>query len=89
MIQSEWSIVRITNLQIKNFRCFGSLDLAFDNPITLIEGINGTGKTSLLEALHYLCYLRSFRTHLPQELVQFGHDNFFIKAHYCMSTEYR
>ena len=30
--------------------------------------------------MHYLCYLRSFRTHLPQELVQFGQDNFFIKA---------
>ena len=73
--------MRITHVQIKNFRCFGSLDLDFNNPIILIEGLNGAGKTSLLEALHYLCYLRSFRTHLPQELVQFGHDNFFIKAH--------
>lgn len=72
--------MRITNLQVKNFRCFGSLDLSFESPITFIEGINGTGKTSLLEALHYLCYMRSFRTHLPQELVQFGHNSFFIKA---------
>lgn len=46
----------------------------------LIEGLNGTGKTSLLEALHYICYLRSFRTYSPQELVQFGADTFFIKA---------
>jgi DNA replication and repair protein RecF len=72
--------MRITHVHIKNFRCFQSLDLPFDTNIILIEGINGTGKTSLLEALHYLCYLRSFRTHLPQELVQFGQDNFFIKA---------
>ncbi len=72
--------MRITHVHIKNFRCFQSLELPFANNIILIEGINGTGKTSLLEALHYLCYLRSFRTHSPQELVQFGHDNFFIKA---------
>ncbi len=72
--------MRITQLQLKNFRCFTSFDLALDHPLILIEGLNGTGKTSLLEALHYLCYLRSFRTYWPQELVQFGQDTFFIKA---------
>jgi DNA replication and repair protein RecF len=56
------------------------LDIPFDNAIILIEGMNGAGKTSFLEALHYLCYLRSFRTHMPQELIHFGQDNFFIKA---------
>lgn len=72
--------MRITHVHIKHFRCFQSLDIPFDNAIILIEGMNGAGKTSLLEALHYLCYLRSFRTHLPQELVHFGQDNFFIRA---------
>lgn len=73
--------MRITQLQIKNFRCFESLNLTLDAPLILIEGLNGAGKTSLLEAMHFLCYLRSFRTHMPQELVQFGRDHFFIKAH--------
>lgn len=67
-------------MQLKNFRCFTSFELELDHPIILIEGLNGTGKTSLLEALHYICYLRSFRTYSPQELVQFGADTFFIKA---------
>lgn len=72
--------MRITHVQLKNFRCFTSFELELDHPIILIEGLNGTGKTSLLEALHYICYLRSFRTYSPQELVQFGADTFFIKA---------
>ncbi|CAN5147093.1 DNA replication/repair protein RecF [soil metagenome] len=72
--------MRITHVQLKNFRCFTSFELELDHPIILLEGLNGTGKTSLLEALHYICYLRSFRTHSPQELVQFGSDTFFIKA---------
>ena len=67
-------------MQLKNFRCFTSFDLELDHAIILLEGLNGTGKTSLLEALHYMCYLRSFRTYSPQELVQFGSDTFFIKA---------
>lgn len=72
--------MRITHIQLKNFRCFTNFELELDHPIILIEGLNGTGKTSLLEALHYICYLRSFRTYSPQELVQFGSDTFFIKT---------
>lgn len=80
--------LKITHLQLKNFRCFQSLELSFENSTTLISGLNGAGKTSLLEALHYLCYLRSFRTHIPQELVQFGADNFFLKARLQTADEY-
>jgi DNA replication and repair protein RecF len=46
----------------------------------IIEGKNGSGKTSLLEAIHYLCYIRSFRTHIPHDLVHFGNSTFFIAA---------
>lgn len=73
--------MQLTQIQIKNFRCFKDISLHFEGPIILIQGLNGSGKTSLLEALHYLCYLRSFRTHSPRELITFGSENFFIKAH--------
>ena len=72
--------LQVTQLQVKNFRCFSQATFEFSSPITLIDGVNGSGKTSLLEALHYLCYLRSFRTHTPRELVHFGQDGFFIKG---------
>ncbi len=72
--------MRIQQLQIKNFRCFSSINLDIDHPIIVFEGPNGSGKTSLLEALHYLCYLRSFRTHSPRDLVHLEASSFFIKA---------
>ncbi len=61
--------MRIVSASLRNFRCFSSLDLDFEKPIVLIHGPNGSGKTSILEAFHYACYLRSFKTHLPKELV--------------------
>lgn len=70
----------LQKLALKQFRCFDSVEFEFDGPLTLIYGLNGSGKTSLLEALHYLCYLRSFRTHIPKDMAQFGTDGFFIKA---------
>src|SRR5690349_8885573 len=71
--------LQVTHIQIKDFRCFESLTLSFEGPIILIEGDNGSGKTSLLEALYYGCYLRSFRTSSPKELIRFGSNSFFVK----------
>ncbi len=71
--------MRINKFVGKNFRCFSDISLDLNHPLVLIEGMNGSGKTSLLEALYYACYLRSFRTHSPRELVKFGASDFFIK----------
>lgn len=70
----------IQSIQLKNFRCFTQVQFSLDAPVVLIEGGNGSGKTSLLEAIHYLCYVRSFRTHIPHDLVNFGNEGFFIAA---------
>ena len=71
--------MHIQHLHIKNFRCFDNFSLDFINNIALITGANGSGKSTVLEALHYGCYLRSFRTHVPRELIRFDDENFFIK----------
>jgi len=76
----------LTHLQLKQFRCFKHTQLHFESNRVLIEGANGSGKTSLLEAMHYLCYLRSFRTHIPQELVHAAAPSFFIKASFTNTT---
>ncbi|MBT9556160.1 MAG: AAA family ATPase [Myxococcales bacterium] len=43
--------MKLTRLVLKDFRCFGQLDLDFASPITLLVGVNGAGKSSILEAL--------------------------------------
>lgn len=83
----EKKSLQLTQLSLKNFRCFDQLSLDLDESILLIRGLNGSGKTSLLEALHYSCYLRSFRTHLPKDLVMFEKDNFFIKTTFRETTQ--
>lgn len=69
----------IKQLYIKNFRCFPDRLVQFTSNIVIIEGPNGIGKTTLLEALHYACYLRSFRTYSPKDLLQFDQNHFLIK----------
>jgi len=71
--------VFINKIKLKNFRNFKDKQFAFDSRIVLVEGVNGSGKTSLLEALYYACYLKSFRTHLSKELIAINNDYFFTQ----------
>lgn len=70
----------ISSMIVRNFRCFERIQLSFDAPIVLIEGANGSGKTSLIEALSFACHMRSFRTHIPRELIHFGAEGSSIQV---------
>lgn len=77
----------LTSFSAQQFRCFERLSVSFDKRLILIEGLNGAGKTSLLEAIHYLCYLRSFRTHIPYDMLKFGNESFFVRAEFKNTLE--
>lgn len=72
--------MQLRSIDLKQFRCFKQLHLDFDKKIMLITGPNGSGKTSILEALHYLGSLRSFRSASPNNMVYCGRKSFFLKA---------
>jgi len=72
--------VIIQHISLKQFRCFQEQEFATNSRVVVVEGRNGSGKSSLLEAIHYACYLRSFRTHLNRDLMLLGSDYFFINV---------
>ena len=52
----------IKKIAISNFRCFDSVDLEFSELNNFIHGANGSGKTSVLEALYFCSTGRSFKS---------------------------
>ncbi|MFC1854535.1 DNA replication/repair protein RecF [Candidatus Dependentiae bacterium] len=72
--------MKALKLRVVNFRCFSSKEIDLDGQQIVIQGKNGAGKTSLLEAMHYASYAHSFRTRKGQELVkQGGESHFYIE----------
>lgn len=59
----------LTAIDIENFRCIRSAHLELDSQATGIVGENGSGKTSLLEAIYFLAHGRSFRTNQREKLL--------------------
>ena len=73
--------MRITEIQLKDFRNYTSLSLLPGEGINLLMGQNAQGKTNLLEAIVYLSCGRSPRTHADRELIGFDRDRARLVGH--------
>ncbi len=64
--------MRLTRLELEEFRCYRKLDLDIPSTGLRLHGLNASGKTSLLEAMHLLATLRSPRATQERELVNWS-----------------
>ena len=63
----------LSKLKVYNFRNLSDQTIELNNGPVYITGLNGNGKTNLVEALYLLSGSRSFRTNAQSELVKWGH----------------
>ena len=75
--------MNLTDLKLRDFRNYESLDLDFDPGVNLIVGNNAQGKTNLIEAIAYAGSGKSFRALKQSEMVRFGADIADIEAQVC------
>ncbi|MCR3906118.1 MAG: DNA replication/repair protein RecF [Tenericutes bacterium] len=59
----------IKKLILKNFRNHEFIELKFEKPFVYIHGINGSGKTSILESIYFCATTKSHRTNDEKELI--------------------
>jgi DNA replication and repair protein RecF len=64
--------VSLVQLTVEDLRCLQRAELTLDPQRNLIWGSNGSGKTSLLEAIFLLGRGRSFRTRSSERLIRHG-----------------
>ncbi|SFR65377.1 DNA replication and repair protein RecF [Marinobacter daqiaonensis] len=68
----------LLSLQTENFRNLSPGTLRFSPQVNLVYGANGSGKTSLLEAIGYLGLGRSFRQGRHQVVCRQGHERLVV-----------
>ncbi|MFZ4858602.1 MAG: DNA replication/repair protein RecF [Desulfuromonadaceae bacterium] len=72
--------MRLCSVAVADFRNFSSISIEPGNHFNLLYGLNGQGKTNLLEAIYLLGSPRSFRTSRLPELVKHGAERAQIQG---------
>jgi DNA replication and repair protein RecF len=66
--------VRITHLELTDFRSYASLSVEPEGALTVFVGPNAAGKTNIIESLELIATGRSFRNPQWSEVVRWGAD---------------
>jgi DNA replication and repair protein RecF len=75
----------VTDISLFQFKNYFHQDYRFTERIVGICGRNGRGKTNLLDAIHYLCFTKSYFTRLDQNVPQHGHQGFRLEGHFRLN----
>ncbi|TDO97417.1 DNA replication/repair protein RecF [Marinomonas balearica] len=70
----------LARLDIAKLRNLTKIQFEPSNQVNVIIGENGSGKTSVLEAIHLLSYGRSFRSHKHKTYIQHEQDECIVFA---------
>jgi len=72
----------IKSLSLKNFRNYDTLELELSPEKNIFYGLNGQGKTNIIEALYYLQSGKSYRCQKEKEVIKFGQSYARIEAEF-------
>ena len=66
-------------MRLSNFRVYENFETEFSKLLNVITGDNGAGKSTILEAVHYLSLTKSFRSNKDDDVIRFNSD-FFVST---------
>ncbi|MCW1971080.1 MAG: DNA replication/repair protein RecF [Anaerolineae bacterium] len=64
--------MHVRHLSLTNFRLYARLELDLPTGLSIIQGDNAQGKTSLLEALHFLATAHSMHSNIDRHVFRWG-----------------
>lgn len=73
-------MLRLQHISLYQFKNYTNSSFDFSGKIVGICGKNGVGKTNLLDAIHYLCFTRSYFTRLDGSNIKHGHSGFRLEG---------
>ena len=72
----------LKSLQLLNFKNYSEISLQWSEQVNCLTGNNGSGKTNILDAIHYLCMCRSYFTASDVQNIKKGESFFMIQGEF-------
>jgi DNA replication and repair protein RecF len=76
----------LQKLQLLNFKNYDDVTYHFSSKVNCITGLNGMGKTNLLDAVHYLSMTKGYFNHADQLSIRHGEDFFAIHGDFVLEN---
>lgn len=76
--------MHLKDLKLTQFKNYQKAQLVFSPEMNCFFGVNGAGKTNLLDAIHYLCLTKSAFNTVDLQSIQHKSDFFSIKGTFDM-----
>jgi len=77
-------MLRLQHIALFQFKNYRSNSFALSERIIGICGKNGVGKTNLLDAIHYLCFTKSYFSRQDNQNVHHGNDGFRLDGEFAL-----
>jgi DNA replication and repair protein RecF len=74
----------LKEIQLVNFKNYDNRTYRFSPKLNCIVGLNGTGKTNLLDAIHYLSMTKAYFNHADQLSIRHGEDFFAVHGDFIL-----
>lgn len=78
--------MKVTKLELNNYRNYNSLELDLDSKINILYGNNAQGKTNVLESIYICSTTKSHRGNKDTELINLNNDEGHIKLHFIKNN---
>jgi DNA replication and repair protein RecF len=76
--------VFLETLRLYNFKNYAEVEIKPDSKINCFLGKNGSGKTNLLDAIHYLAFTKSAINPTDAQNIRFEQSQFFVKGRFSI-----
>jgi len=80
-------MLRLKQISLIQFKNYLNRFLSFKERIVGISGRNGIGKTNLLDAIHYLCFTKSYFTRIDVNNILQNHEGFRLEGEFELWDE--
>src|ERR1041385_9251516 len=77
----------LKDLSLVNFKNYSEFSASFSPRINCFVGNNGSGKTNLLDAIHYLSLCKSYFNAIDSQNIKNTEGHFLIQGHFEKHSE--
>lgn len=70
----------LDELSVLNFKNYGEATIYPDPHVNIFTGLNGQGKTNLLDAIHYLSFCKSYFNPIDSQNIRHGQEFFVVEG---------